>query len=1604
MKSKLLLLSAIMVLLAIVSIAGIGFADEGNSTPPSASPNCPPTNSKPNISISDTSVFLCSRSDSVRIRVLASDPDAGDIIKVEKISGTGTFIPKNQVAPISAIFSFRPDTSGIYTFIFRVTDEHDATDQDTARITIAYNNPPQLTCPGTQAHHINGNYTASQVIADDDNKIISLSAFFTGGGVANLTLTNIHGLGTKHATADVNYNVTNHCAAGGVVYVIGTDDCGAADTCFFGINMSNSPPVLTCPSNGSVHAGNKFTSGNYSVTDPDGDTAPVTLLGISPSATNNPSIVGSHVEWNTTCAEKGDYTIKLLTTDPCGAKDTCQFTVNVYNQPPVLTCPNNGSVHAGQKFTSSNFSYTDPESDPVTVSFLSITPTATNNPYKVSSHIEWLTTCAEKGNYTIRLVATDNCGAKDTCEFTVNVYNQPPSLTCPVSDSINAGDKFYSTDYSVSDADDPTGVTVTIKSISPTPSYSPTLVGKHVEWRTNCNDLIHGPIYTITLVASDPCGAKDTCQFTVTVYNLPPVITCPEDDSIHAGGHFISTDFTTSDPKCETNNVNLCGITPSPVNQPSIVSHHVEWQTACGDAGKIFTICLVLTDTCGSKDTCYFHVTVYNLPPVITCPEDDSIHAGGRFVSTDFSTSDPKCETIKVTLCGIDPSPVNQPIIKFHHVEWQTACADAGKTFTICLVATDSCGAKDTCYFDVTVYNRPTVLTCPDDDTVYAKDKFYSTNFSSSDPDGDSTTVTVLDINPSATHNPTIVTSHVEWLTTCAEKGDYTIHLVATDPCGLKDTCEFTVTVNNHAPVLTCPDDDSVHTGDKFTSTNFSADDPDEDEVTVTFLDITPPATNNPYKVDSHIEWNATCAEKGDYTIRLVATDPCGLKDTCEFTVTVYNQPPVLTCPDSDSIKAGNTFTSTDYTVSDPEGDSVVVTLNATTPTPTYAPTIVGQHISWRTCCADLVKGPIFTFTLIAADSCGAKDTCQFTVTVFNLPPTITCPEDDSIHAGSLFTSTDFSASDPKSLPVTVTLCGVTPTPANQPVIVQTHVEWRTACADTGKNFTICLVATDSCGAKDTCYFHVTVYNRPPQLTCPNDGIINATQTFVSSNFSVIDLDGDTDPVTFLDITPPATNNPTIVGSHIEWITTPSEYGDYIIRLVATDPCGLKDTCQFKVTVYNEGTSVLDCPENDSVHTGVKFISTNYAVTGPLAEPDSVWIISITPTPSHQPIKVQYHVEMLTECSDEGKVFTICLESKDQIGDYDTCCFEVTVYNQPPQLTCPDNDTTAAGYTFISTNFSKFDPDGDPVTVTLLGISPPSAHNPVIVANHVEWLTNCDEKGDHVITLVATDSCGLKDTCSFIVNVVCGQPPEIRACPNDGHTNAGLTFISSDCIVSNPYGGPVTISILDINPTPHGQLPYLVGNHVEWITHILDEGDYFIRILTSDNCGNQDTCEFKVNLYNCHNPNFDITISPDTQFVIAGQTVGYEVKLTRYFWMNKPCTLTVSGLPYPEVTAVFNKPMFTPTDSTLLNIYTSPSTDTGRFTITLKAWTLCGPHGDYVEHETTLMLRVLDPIDAGDETDNPNTPNGFTLFQNMPNPLIQQRRSTTYCLKPVMSS
>jgi hypothetical protein len=206
---------------------------------------------------------------------------------------------------------------------------------------IVPNQSPEFTgCPGTQNQGLNGSYEATGIAVNDpdcpDNTTLSsLTATFIGGGVVLGSFNPAFTSGGCSYSGALGYTVTDHCAAGGSVMVIATDSQGAADTCFFGINMTNEPPVVTCPGNQTLYVPGGAFNGAATATDANHDL--VTFSG-DPS---NPAwvVVDANGAIHATPAlgDTGIFDVCVIGTDACQAEGRCCFQIEVK---PIVGVPN----------------------------------------------------------------------------------------------------------------------------------------------------------------------------------------------------------------------------------------------------------------------------------------------------------------------------------------------------------------------------------------------------------------------------------------------------------------------------------------------------------------------------------------------------------------------------------------------------------------------------------------------------------------------------------------------------------------------------------------------------------------------------------------------------------------------------------------------------------------------------------------------------------------------------------------------------------------------------------------------------------------------------------------------------------------------------------------------------------------------------------------------------------------------------------------------------------------------------------------------------------------------------------------------------------------
>jgi len=291
--------------------------------------------------------------------------------------------------------------------------------------------PPNITCPSNESQHANGTYTTTTTWTANAGGgpgivLTGVTAATTAPGLTNPIVSYDSPPPAATLSGKITYTVASHCSTGGAITLTATNTCSPPLTaqCSFNVTLTNDPPVANCPSN-ATFAYNVGYSGTATATDPDGDA--VTFFKVAGPAGLNVTSNGN-ITWPTGCSDVGGpYTVTVRATDVCGATNDCSFQLTVTNAPPIITCPPNDTTWVGL-FISGNFTENDPEGGPVTVSFVSITPPATNNPTIVGNHVEWYASLSDPpGMFTIRLRVTDECGLTGECTFTVLVK---PTFNC----------------------------------------------------------------------------------------------------------------------------------------------------------------------------------------------------------------------------------------------------------------------------------------------------------------------------------------------------------------------------------------------------------------------------------------------------------------------------------------------------------------------------------------------------------------------------------------------------------------------------------------------------------------------------------------------------------------------------------------------------------------------------------------------------------------------------------------------------------------------------------------------------------------------------------------------------------------------------------------------------------------------------------------------------------------------------------------------------------------------------------------------------------------------------------------------------------------------
>jgi len=495
--------------------------------------------------------------------------------------------------------------NGTYTVTLTVSDDDDASDSTSATKTILWNEKPvaSFTESAETIYTSEAIYFNASNSYDSDGYITSYFWDFGDG-------TNATGIVVEHGYADNgNYTVT----------LTVTDDKGATSTVSASKTILNRSPVaLFTESTEIVYTGEAIAFNASDSYDPDGTIA--NYFWDFGDGTNATGVAPSH-----SYADNGTYTVTLIVIDDDDAYNSTSAIKTVLNSSPVAAFTESGeTVYTSQSITFNASDSYDP--DGVIVSYFWDFGDGTNSTGIVVEHAYSI-----NGTYTVTLTVSDDDDASDSTSATKTIlWNEPPvALFTESAETIYQGETIT---FNASSSYDLDGA----------------IAGYFWDFGdgTNATDVavehtyLYDGNYTVTLNVTDDRGATDAVSATKMVLNRGPVVLFTESSTTVYTGEVITFNASESyDPDGFI--LSYLWDFGDGANATDIVVTHVY-----DDDGQ-YTVTLTLVDNNGGTASASAIKTILNrLPVAIFTTSSTTVYTGEVITFNASESYDPDGEII----------------------------------------------------------------------------------------------------------------------------------------------------------------------------------------------------------------------------------------------------------------------------------------------------------------------------------------------------------------------------------------------------------------------------------------------------------------------------------------------------------------------------------------------------------------------------------------------------------------------------------------------------------------------------------------------------------------------------------------------------------------------------------------------------------------------------------------------------------------------------------------------------------------------------------------------------------------------------------------------
>jgi hypothetical protein len=958
--------------------------------------------------------------------------------------------------------------------------------------------------------------------------------------------------------------------------------------------------------------------------------------------------------------------------------------------------------------------------------------------------------------------------------------------------------------------------TVNITQISGQPSGSNFDIGTH----------------NISYQATDNCGNIEACTFTITVElgNTTLTIDCPTNQS-----YFVSSDatgaianwsapITTSNCPTGTITIQQIGGQPNGTEFPIGLSQVV----------------FEAQDGCSNSENCSFFIDVIPTQLFVACPANQVIYiandessAVANWIEPNSNSNCPTGNAIAIQTTGL-LNGTDFPI---------------GNT-TNSYTANDDCENEEYCNFSIEVISTTLTLNCPENITNYLPEDTISSVVNWTDP------IAITDCFPQMTN---FIQTTGGANGSSFALGISSIGYEATDACGNLATCSFDIETIETNMDLTCPASQTIYIDENQNAAIATWNSP--------ILNTSCPL-GMPDLTQIQGSTSGSNFPIGNTTIAYQATDDCSNLENCTFSIKVIQTNLSLTCPSNQTI-----YLPTDSTT------AMVEWMLPLANTDCPLNNLMLSQIQGNSSGSSFGLG-IATIIYQATDDCDNDENCSFDIEIIETNFELVCPANILITVVTGTTNTMVNW----DLPTLTGDC-----PINTPTLQQTQGMPSGSSFDLGVSV-IGYMAIDDCGNTLDCSFEIEIVETNLSLNCPNDVVVftdnNGTAQVVNWNIPTVNSTCNTGQIN-LEQTVGISNGSTFP----EGLT--------VITYEATDDCDNVETCSFNVEIIATNL-LLNCQTDTIISLAENEEGVIYNFDNPIpigSCPGDLITNQTTGVPSGTFLETGSYLNSFSvtdTCQNEA-----------------TCSYQITIENTALTITCPENITMSipqgnssevvnwddpilmsscpngditfdltsnmpsgsnfpAGNSLV--NYSATDDCGNMVDCqfsilleeTNISLFCPSDTTIFVAENNteaiVEWIvptgsSDCVQGnfqinqisglvngssfplGVNLIDFMATDDCENNLSCSFQIEIIATSL--ILTCPEDmtffiaqnemtGVANWDLPIVNGTC--------PINLSLEEINGQNSGDS--------------FPTGSSIIIYSATDDCGNQQSCNFQVEVIN----------------------------------------------------------------------------------------------------------------------------------------------------------